>query len=97
MDWKLEDHTGTNKGYLAITCDGEHAADVFPFGAGRDPSKVTQRAKEMVATLNGLPSETDREKELWDALKLVVDYIGDGSPDDTYAYVMEAARAALAE
>lgn len=50
---KREYNTGTNKGYLRITCDGEPAADVFPFAAGRDPSKVTERAKEMVATLNG--------------------------------------------
>lgn len=96
MDWKLEDYTGTNKGYLRITCDGERVADVFPYAAGADPAKVTERAAEMVATLNGLPSPTDREKQLYDALQLTVDYIGDGCPDDTYAHVMSEARAAMA-
>jgi hypothetical protein len=38
---------------------------------------------------------TDREKRLYDALKLTVDYIGDGAPDDTYTYVMTQARAAM--
>lgn len=52
MDWKLEDYTGTNKGYLRITCDGEFAADVFPYGADRDPAKVSERARYMVETLN---------------------------------------------
>lgn len=38
---------------------------------------------------------TDREKRLWDALNNTVDYIGDGSPDDTYPGVMAEARAAM--
>lgn len=43
-----------------------------------------------------MPAEwTDREKRLYDALRLTVDYIGDGSPNDTYAYVMTHARAAM--
>lgn len=52
MDWKLEDHTGTNKGYLSILCDGERAADVFPYAKGADPDKVTARARYIVETLN---------------------------------------------
>ena len=50
--WTIRDGTTKIKGYLQILCDGEHAADVFPFGAGRDADKVKRRAYEMVRILN---------------------------------------------
>ncbi len=52
MKWTLEDYTKTNGGYMRIFCDGEHAADVFPFAKYTNPTKVKERAEYMVAMLN---------------------------------------------
>lgn len=59
MDWKLEDNAGTAKGYLRITCDGEPAADVFPYAKDRDAAKVKDRARYMVETLNASNHQAD--------------------------------------
>lgn len=59
MDWKLEDHTNGTGGFLRILCDGERAADVFPYAKGADPDKVSARARYMVETLNGFKPDAE--------------------------------------
>jgi len=54
MDWKLEDHTDGKGGFLRILCDGERAADVFPFAKGTDEQRARERAKYIVDTLNAV-------------------------------------------
>jgi hypothetical protein len=55
--WTLKDGTDDHKGYLQILCDGERAADVFPFGAGRNPERTRARAYRMVDILNAADSK----------------------------------------
>lgn len=50
--WKLEDYTGTDKGYLRLTCDGKRVADFFPFAHGTNPNWVRQRATEILNAMN---------------------------------------------
>lgn len=59
MKWTIEDYTKANGGCMRIFCDGERAADVFPFADGVDPEKVKARAHMMIATLNGAEDEDD--------------------------------------
>lgn len=50
--WTIEDYTSKKAGYMRIFCNGERAADVFPFAKGEDPEVVKDRALTMVAILN---------------------------------------------
>jgi hypothetical protein len=52
MNWTIEDYTKSNGGYMRIFCDGERAADVFPFAADQKPDAVKSRALLMVRILN---------------------------------------------
>lgn len=49
--WTMEDGTTDRKGYIRLLCDGEHAADVFPFGHGRDAERIRNRAYRMLDIL----------------------------------------------
>lgn len=60
MKWTLEDYTKKNAGYLSIFCDGQRAADVFPFAKGVDAQEARWRAVYMVAALNMANEETVR-------------------------------------
>lgn len=52
MHWTLEDYTKKTAGYLTIFCDGQRAADVFPFAKDADEQSVRDRAQYMVTALN---------------------------------------------
>jgi len=65
--WTLKDGTDGRKGYLQILFDGEHAADVFPFGAGRNPDRVRERAYRMVDILNAADSSFASDVDRWGA------------------------------
>lgn len=52
MKWTLEDNCNARAGFLRIMCDGERAADVFPFIPHGDPKEIRARAIYMVAALN---------------------------------------------
>ena len=52
-NWEVEDNTGTNKGYLRLTCDGKRVCDFFPYAAGADPEWVRDQAYRIRDRMQG--------------------------------------------
>lgn len=50
--WKVEDSTGTSKGYLRLTYEGRRVADFFPYAANTDEAWCREQAALIAETMN---------------------------------------------
>lgn len=50
--WRIEDFTGTGKGYLQLQFDGERVCDFFPFAPNSIEHVIRQQADLICATMN---------------------------------------------
>lgn len=50
--WKLDDNTGTSKGYLRLTCNGKRVCDFFPYAHGANEAWVRERAAHVTKIMS---------------------------------------------